>query len=147
MNERKEWMCSRCGRKYTFKEYSNLPLVWIDPNDPELGKVAVCKCGARFHLDKWKLQDRVELETKWGKFECLVSTVSLELCHHWGGEWGYWYETMIFADWLESEPQWRYKTKADAEEWHRRIVDLLKRGKFKLKPVKFDLTFWGGEEG
>lgn len=84
-----------------------------DPTGPKgHGYMPVCRCGATFHHDKWRLQTRL--------LGRLVSTVHLELDHSFGAEAPVWYETMIFG--LIDEPQWRYHTREEAIQGHRRHV-------------------------
>jgi len=119
-------------------------MVEEDTNPAEQhGFTSVCECGYVFHKDKWHLVDDVTIEFKKLFHATLsVSTVFLELNH-----FGYWYETMIFADvripWflrfllkpLECDYQKRYVTKEEAETEHEDIVKKLREGKFKIKTV------------
>jgi len=132
------WKCGKCGRVYTTEELMELKHVPLNPKakDPrkEGGFVPVCTCGYVFGRDKWHLVDIVK--TPRGTFR--VSTVFLELEH----PNGMWYETMIFGEdglRLDIEPMWRYATQQEAEENHKRIVEALKNGRFKLRPVEFQL--------
>jgi len=83
--------------------------------------------------------DRLALKTVLklkGGVRATVSTVDLGIEHDWGGEPGYYYETAVF---LAVEDGYvlieddspivaRYKTRREAEEGHRRIVEALERG-------------------
>ncbi|MEM2068405.1 MAG: hypothetical protein QXE50_05765 [Nitrososphaerota archaeon] len=130
--------CSNCGRIYTFYELFNLPRVPVNPEDPErYGYTMVCMCGKRFYLDKWGIKDEVKIR-KGRKLigSLLVSTTALEVEH----PDGMWYETMIFPQGdIETvyEYMWRYKTKEEAEKGHKRIVESLKNGKYRITRDKF----------
>ena len=54
-----------------------------------------------------------------------VSTVLLVLDHGWGDGPPLIFETMIFGG-EHDEEQWRYSTREEAEEGHRRAVALVK---------------------
>ena len=129
------WKCGKCGRVYTTEELMKLKHVPVNPEAKDTyGYTPVCTCGYVFGRDKWHLVDVVK--TPRGMFR--VSTVFLELEH----PNGMWYETMIFGEdglRLDIEPMWRYATQQEAEENHKRIVEALKNGRFKLRPVEFAL--------
>lgn len=140
-----EWKCGKCERIYTFEEFLKLKNVKavesdIDPHR-EHGFVGVCDCGYRFHLDGWKLHDKVEIKTDKGYIDIIVSTVDLELNHGYKEGENIWYETMIFPggigdgrlEWIECSYTNRYKTKEEAIKDHNRIVNLLKDGKYKIE--------------
>lgn len=129
MNAPNEWQCSHCKQTYSFQEFITLKSEWIDPNRTDYGKTTICKnCGKKFGRDKWQLLRRIRtfpnLLTGWMHPTIRVSTVHLELNH-----FGYWYETMVFADkkWcslidVQVYIQHRYKTKEEAEKGHAEIV-------------------------
>lgn len=139
-NAPNEWQCSHCKQIYTFKEFITLKSEWIDPNRTEYGKTTICRnCGKPFHKNKW--QQLTKIKTFPNLITCLlhpvirVSTVHLELNH-----FGYWYETMVFADkrWstifnVEVYVQIRYKTQEEAEKGHKEIVNKLKRKMYSFK--------------
>jgi len=135
-----EWRCGNCGRGYSTFELSGLKKVKMveEDTDPERqqGYTPVCDCGYVFHKDRWHLVENVELETKRGRIITRVSTVFLELNHS-----GYWYETMIFIEQaafnIGCEFQERYKTKKEAEEGHRKVIEALKVGRFQIVPSKY----------
>jgi len=135
-----EWRCGNCGRGYSTFELSSLKKVKMveEDTDPERqhGFTPVCDCGYVFHKDKWHLISKVELKTQLGPITVRVSTVFLETCH-----FGYWYETMIFVEDatkdVECDFQKRYKTKEEAKEGHKKVVETLKAGRFWLAPSKY----------
>lgn len=139
-----EWKCGKCGKIYTFDEFIKLKNIKavesdIDPSK-EHGFTGVCDCGYRFHIDKWRLHDDVEIKTDKGNINIRVSTVDLELNHGFEGE-NIWYETMIFPggfgddelEWLRCGYVNNYETKEDALKDHERIMNLLKDGKYKIE--------------
>lgn len=142
-----EWKCGKCGRIYTFEEFIGLKKVKAVESDinpsKEHGFVGMCDCGYRFHLDKWRLHDDVNIKTDKGHIKVTVSTVDLELNHGFGEGENIWYETMIFSDrlgneeleWLECNYTNRYETKANAIKDHDRIVNSLKEGKYKIEDL------------
>jgi hypothetical protein len=113
-----------------------------------------------FHRDKWHLVTKVSLKyfpsllhrllyhltlgrmCRPLRLKFRISTVFLELNHGFG-ERDLWYETMIFDDGsdipFESDYCWRYETKEEAEEGHRKIVKLFKEGRFKLESCRLVL--------
>jgi len=130
---RRAWKCGRCGREYSFEEYDRLPLVDLGAGR----RTRVCRCGYRFHVDKWTKKTEVKL----GDLTVTVSTVFLEL-NHGTDEKPLWYETMIFPNTrnVECEQVWRYETREEAERGHDRIVGLLESGRYKLKPTTYLLV-------
>ena len=136
-----EWKCGNCGKIYSTRELLELEHVKAveGDTDPESqhGYVAVCTCGYRFHLDKWRLGDRVKIEIGNKEVNILVSTVDLELNHRIF-EREEWYETGIFMDDEDENVstrmiyEERYENKEDAMANHNRILELLKSGKFSI---------------
>lgn len=130
------WQCSACLEKYTFDEFFNLTHDWVDKkNKKKYGKVAICKCGKRFHTEKWQLKTTCD--------NYIVSTVHLEMEHppveitmEMGG---YWYETMIYKenkDGMDFLPfQYRYRTRDEAEKGHKFVVENI--NKIILHPNNF----------
>lgn len=143
-----ELRCGKCGKIYTFEEFIRLKKVKAVEGDTnpseEHGFTAMCDCGYRFHIDKWRLHDVVEIKTDKGYINILVSTVDLELNHSFGIGKTLWYETMIFpggfeddrVEWLKCSYSNRYETKEDAIRDHNRIVNLLKEGKYKIEEIE-----------
>lgn len=142
---RREWKCGKCGRMYTFEEFLQLKKVKavesdIDPYK-EHGFVAVCDCGYRFHIDKWRLHDDVNIKINKEYINVIVSTVDLELNHGYPRGKNLWYETMILPGGLgENNLEHikcyytkRYETKEEAIEDHNRIINLLKEGNYKIE--------------
>lgn len=139
------WRCGKCGKVYS--SILDIPdWVWADPkNKKKYGKLSRCDCGYVFHKDKWVLKSEVKLVKKgiFGSYDMAtveVSTVDLELNH-----FGCWYETMVFTKEskignLECGFQTRYKTKKEANLWHKKIVKKLQSGNYEIK-LK---TFYGG---
>lgn len=145
-----EWKCGKCGRIYSLEEFielKNVKAVESDTNPSnEHGFVGVCDCGYRFHLDRWKLYDDVEIKTDKGNIKVTVSTIDLELNHGFGEGENIWYEMMIFPgglgddrlEWLECSYTNRYETKEDSIKDHDRIVNLLKEGKYRIEDLGED---------
>jgi hypothetical protein len=135
----KKWKCGKCGKEYSYQEFDKLKSIPLVPEDPyRYGLTNVCECGYVFHRDKWYMKTPLELQTEYGPLKVEVSTVFLEL-NHGTDENPLWYETMVFPGnignyeiecWYEE----RYETKEEAIKGHEKVVNLLKNGKFKLKP-------------
>ncbi len=135
-----EWKCGKCGKKYTFEEFCKLDRIPLVPEDTDPvkqhGFTPVCKCGYVFHKDRWHLVSTVKLKEGIVK----VSTVFLELNHGYGGQ-DLWYETMIFPENLEISCCYckRYETKQEAIKGHKKVVKLLREGKYEIVPIEFEL--------
>lgn len=141
-----EWKCGKCGKIYTFDEFimlirKKVKAVEGDTNPyEEHGFAAMCNCGYRFDIDKWRLHDNVEIKIDKENINILVSTIDLELNHGFG-EKNLWYETMIFPggfeddklEWLKCNYGNRYETKEEAINDHNRIINLLKDGQYKIE--------------
>lgn len=128
------WICGKCGKKYSPEEYFKLKVIPVgDAVTP------VCECGYRFHVDRWCLRETVEIETDLGSIKVKVSTVYLEYPHPGG-----LYETMIFPTsddkTVKCYQMWRYETKEEAEKGHKKIVELLKKGRFSIIPTEYELV-------
>ena len=142
-----EWKCGKCGRIYSFEEFVMLKKIKAVESDispaREHGFVGICDCGYRFHLDKWRLHDKVKIKIDKEYINVTVSTVDLELNHGYEIGENIWYETMIFAggfgddelEWLKCSYMNRYETKEEAIEDHNRIVNLLKEEKYKVEEL------------
>lgn len=138
-----EWKCGDCGKEYQFEDFMKLDKIKAVDEDTnpkkEHGYVGVCKCGYRFHRDKWMLKNNVTFNLNvLQEIVGEVSTVFLELNH-----FGYWYETMIFLDSDYScYFQNRYETKAEAREGHNLILLKIKNKQFtvnkKEKEIEVD---------
>lgn len=140
-----EWKCGKCGKIYTFDEFLKLKKVKAVESDTnpskEHGFTGVCDCGYRFHVDKWRLHDKVKIKTDKGYVNIQVSTVDLELNNGFGEGDNIWYETMVFPggfgddglEWLICSYVNNYETKEDALRDHDRILNLLKEGKYKIE--------------
>jgi predicted nucleic-acid-binding Zn-ribbon protein len=143
MAYKKQWKCGNCGKEYTFEDFIRLTTVKAvesDVDGREYGFVGRCECGYRFHIDTWRLHDKVEIGTDQGAVNIMVSTVFLEFNHGYDESRNIWYETMIFPggfgddeiEWLKSSLVHRYETKENAIKDHDKIVNMLKEGRFKI---------------
>lgn len=133
--------CSMCFQFYSFNEFLRLESEWIDPkNKKKYGKQAICKCGARFHKNKWHIESR--------KDNYIISTVHLEIgvTSNWSDvSDDYFYETMIFPikdlgnhKYEFGNPlefQMRYKTMEEAIQGHKDTYDRLEN--ILLDPGKY----------
>ena len=145
-----QWKCGNCGKEYTFEEFIRLTTVKAVESDKvpsrEHGLVGVCECGYRFHLDTWRIHDKVEISTDEGNVNIQVSTVFLEFNHGYDSEKNIWYESMIFPggfgddelEWLKCSFVHRYETKEEAIKDHNKIVNLLRQGKFKIEDYHWE---------
>ena len=151
-----EWKCGKCGRVYTSEEYHRLPMVPLVPEDTDPwrqhGFTHVCECGYVFHRDRWGISTPFEIRTEVGVIKGVVSTVFLELNHGTPDD-PLWYETMVFIDEPDNVECWlclRYRTKEEAEEGHRRVVEALREGHFTIAPsgwvLKIDMAGLPGRE-
>lgn len=140
LNAPNEWQCSHCNETYSFQEFITLKSEWVDPNRTEYGKHSICrKCGKSFHKNKWALKKIIKtfpnIISCWIYPSLRVSTVHLELNH-----FGYWYETMVFADKKWSSflkfgvyEQFRYKTKDEAIKGHELVLRKIKLKQYSFK--------------
>ncbi len=144
-----EWKCGKCGKIYTVEEFLLLDKVKMVESDinpsEEHGFTGVCGCGYRFHLDRWRLNDDVNVKTDEGYIKTTVSTIDMELDHSFEEGKYIWYETMAFPGGLGEDKSENksekiecyyvnnYETKEEAIEDHNRIVNLLKEGKYKIE--------------
>ncbi len=123
---RPEWRCGKCGKKYSFHEFTDL----MNANY-ESGKMPICTCGYRFFFDKWKLQDILKVKMDDKEVEVLVSTVYLDINHGFFDK-DLWYETMVFVMSLEKDVQdrciCRYETEEQAIAGHNKTLELVKSG-------------------
>lgn len=140
MIDKIDWKCGDCGKTYTTEKLMALERIKAVNGDSnpkkQYGYISVCKCGYRFHRDKWQLLEIVEFPLNW--FQALygrVSTVFLELNH-----FGYHYETMVFLNcksscWFQN----RYKTRAEARKGHEELLRKIKNREFKWDRKKKEL--------
>jgi hypothetical protein len=140
-----KWKCGKCGKIYTldgFLRLKKIKMVESDTNpSEEHGFIGMCDCGYRFHLDRWRLNNDVEIKTNKGYINVTISTIDLELNHGFEEGENLWYETMIFPgglgndklEWLKCNYEIRYETKEEAIKDHDMIVNLLKEGKYEIK--------------
>ncbi|MBW2674194.1 MAG: hypothetical protein JRD89_12405 [Deltaproteobacteria bacterium] len=143
-----EWKCGKCGKVYTHEELLRLKRVPLVPEDTnpweQHGFTRVCECGYVFGRDRWHIVTPFEVKSKIGVLKGVVSTVFLELNYGTSDE-PLWYETMVFVDEPSNVECWlcrRYRTKEEAEEGHRRVVEAIKRGMFKVTPKNWLLTIY-----
>lgn len=133
-----EWRCGRCGKIYSTLELLGLERVKLVESDTDPyyqhGFTSVCTCGYRFHLDKWRLHDRLKIKIDDKDVDILLSTVDLELNH--GFYTDKWYETGIFTNMNDDIGHMiyeeRYETKEEAIANHNIILGLLKEGKYTI---------------
>ncbi|RLJ03509.1 MAG: hypothetical protein DRP11_00515 [Candidatus Aenigmatarchaeota archaeon] len=140
-----EWKCGKCGKVYTTAELVKLKRVPLVPEDTDPWKqhgfTCVCECGYVFHRDRWHIKTPFEIKSEIGVLKGVVSTVFLEL-NYGTPEEPLWYETMVFVDEPRDVECWlclRYRTKDEAEKGHRRVVEALKKGRFKVVPEEWVL--------
>lgn len=131
-----EYRCSQCGERYTHNEHMALESVKVEGPDPtkDYGKETVCECGARFHSDKWRLFEELEI----GGEEFEVSTVALTIPH--GPNHNQWFETCVFHS-GGSKVTDRYETQEEAEAGHEKRVEQLKESDFGFKPTGKQIEF------
>ena len=144
------YKCPKCDRVYTFEETLTFKRVPVVPGkEEEYGYDMVCpNCGARFWRDRMIIKDYIDL----GDFEVEVSTVDLGINHLCLSNDApeCFYETMLFFHKKkknvivpEDEVVARYKTRDKAKEGHKKIVELIKKGKAigKKKVIKYFIKF------
>lgn len=117
------YRCSICFARYTIEELCNLESYWYEPLNKGYGRTSVCKCGARFHDDKWVIFSKIDNYT--------VSTIDLEIpvagteIPDWF-DYNFWYESAIWKNTKDGRDflsfQMRYKTQEDAVKGHEFIV-------------------------
>ena len=117
------WRCSICFAKYSTEELIKLESYWYKPLNQGYGRTSVCKCGARFHDDKWAIFSKIDNYT--------VSTIDLEMpvsgteIPDWF-DYNFWYETAIWENTIKGRKflsfEMRYKTQEDALKGHEFIV-------------------------
>jgi len=144
------WKCGGCGTEYKFEDWIKLEkvvLVETDKNPSEQhGFTAKCSCGYVFGRDRYFKQTYHTLPLGEEKsLHIRISTVFLEM-EHLGG---YYYETMIFKVddktanddpyRLKCEFQKRYKTQAEADRGHDKIIQMLYDGKYNLVTSETEL--------
>lgn len=150
-----DYMCPRCGIRYTFDEYIALDHVKMIDDDPDptqsYGYTAVCGCGYRFHKDTPYHQTFYEFDHHITVFHQFfnkltfgrlckptnitgkVSAVCLESNHDHTGRipGGIFWELMVFAN-ADREimciTQKRTTTKDVVERWQRQLTWFLLNG-------------------
>jgi len=135
-----EWRCGNCGKIYSTLELIRLERVKavesdIDP-DNQYGYTSVCTCGYRFHLDKFRIHDRLKIKIDDKETDVLISTVDLELNHGFFDK-DLWYETGIFINSDDEDIgtmiyEKRYENKEKAIAGHNRILELLNNGRYTI---------------
>ncbi len=149
-----EWKCGNCGKIYDIEEFLSLKKIKLieEDTDPssQHGFTPVCGCGYRFHIDRWRMDNIVKIDIDGKETELMVSSIFLELNGKIFDEKDEYYETAIL--WLDETNKdfktiqiiERYDTKEKAIEDHNKILDLLKRRKYKIditddeKTIVFD---------
>ena len=134
-----EYRCSQCKTVFNSREYRQLDTVSRVTDDPtdEYGVETVCsECGARFHSDKWHLDQTVEVQGR----DIRVSTVALPIPHGFEGP-NLWYETCIFLDRTTNRVVERYETEVEAAHGHAVYVNALTNQRPSIDlPNDFALT-------
>ena len=136
-----EWRCGNCRKIYSTKELIELEKVKSVESDTDPynqhGYTSVCTCGYRFHLDTFRMHDRLKIKIEDKDVDVLISTVDLELNHGFFDDKDLWYETGIFIEQLKKDEfgntmiyEDRYENKQEAVIDHNRILELLKNGKY-----------------
>lgn len=137
------YRCSQCDTKYSHDEYIALDRVPVNPDEdnPKKGSgyETVCECGAKFHSDRWQLQNDVEFDGE----EFTVSTVALLIPH--GLNHGDWFETLVRHP-HGSEVVRRYQTQDEAEEGHQDILNSLYDGKFEYRQTVSGIDIVEGDD-
>lgn len=137
-----EWKCGKCGKIYTLDELLKLKQIKTVESDTnpseEHGFTSMCDCGYRFHLDRWRLNDDVEIKTDEGYISVTISTIDLELNHGFGEGENIWYETMVFPGGFGNDESEWLKCNYRAIKDHNMIVNLLKEGKYEIKDSSND---------
>jgi hypothetical protein len=132
-----EWKCGKCYKVYSFDEWILLMKTKAveDDTDPrnQHGFTQKCTCGYVFGTDTWRKRETVNVKGLRG-VKADVSTIFLELNSKFGEGPALWYETMVFPKGnIESDYEWRYTTKAEAEAGHAMVVKALRSGKCKTE--------------
>ena len=137
-----EWKCGNCGKIYDVYELLSLKKIkMVESNDdinPIHGYTPVCECGYRFHLDRWRMDNKVKINIDGRESEFMISSIFLELNNKIIGDEDEYYETAIL--WFNESGEEvknvqiieRYDTKEKAIRNHNEILDLIKRGKYKV---------------
>jgi hypothetical protein len=105
-------------------EFFKLESYWYEPLNKGYGRTSICKCGARFHDDKWSIFSKID--------NFVVSTIDLEMAvsgtefQDWF-DYNYWYETAIWKTLEKGDRdflsfQIRYKTQEEAVKGHKFIT-------------------------
>jgi len=138
-------LCGNCERLYEEEEAP--AIIMYVKGVARLMPVRVCPfCGCPEHSgvpnNQWEKRFHKIDYVKIKEGTLKVSTINLMMAYD---ERRFW-ETMIFdveGLKLEHYPMWRYETKEEAIKNHERIVQLLKKGKYKLIPKSFRLELEG----
>jgi len=139
-----DYRCGQCLRVFTVDEFDRLAKVTrrrsyfrdaegnirpLIPNKVE--KKYVCpNCGYVFGTDPWRINHYVEIKSEGGReTKVRLSTVYTEV-NVGTPEEPLWYETVVRE--VQCDYAKRYFTKKEAIEGHLELVELLKKGRFKL---------------
>lgn len=140
-----EWKCGNCEKVYDTYELISLKkikLVESDTNPSEQhGYTAICDCGYRFHIDRWRIDNHIKIKMDEEESESIISTIFLELNHKMLNEEDEFYETAIL--WPNKidgkigniEIIGRYDTKENAIGGHNKILDMINDGKYKVEKI------------
>jgi hypothetical protein len=137
------WKCGKCGAEYTILDLCELKRVPLDPNSAKRsGYTLQCKCGYVFYRDRWQLKDTLTISLPMGEVSVTVSTIFTERTLESKDGESLWFETVILPaqTYVECSQCWRYPTKEEAEKGHRRVVEALQAGRFKVTPLKWELV-------
>lgn len=139
-----EWKCGNCGKTYdTFELISLKKCKMVESDiDPkkEHGYTSVCTCGYRFGIDRWRINNNINLNIDGKESEIMISTIFLE--HNdkiFDDEIDKYYESAIlWALKIDKENRdiqiiQQYDTKENAIGGHNKILDLIKNGKYKIE--------------
>jgi hypothetical protein len=144
-----EWKCGNCGKIYNINELLSLKKIKMVETDEDInpihGFTSVCKCGYRFHIDRWRIDDRIKVIIDEKESELIISSIFLELNAKILDEEDEYYETAIM--WLDNteegikniEVMQQYDTKENAILGHNKLVSTIKDGKYKVeKEIVFE---------
>jgi len=95
-----------------------------------------CGCGYTFQQDKWTQETPARLKSL--SIEARVTSEYLEV--DWSDGEGYYYMTSIFSEDMEFTNIWRHKTREDAMNCHRKVVNALYFGKFTVHDYEITVS-------
>ncbi len=151
-----DWKCGNCGKIYNVNELLSLKKIKMveEDTDPyhQHGYTAVCDCGYRFHIDRWRMNDTIKINVDGKESELMISSIFLELNGKIFGEEDEYYETAIL--WLNENGKdlkniqiiKRYDIKEKAIVGHNKLLDLIKMRKYKVDIIDDENTIIFEEE-